>query len=316
VKSLKVLVTCRQMQESLLMLSHELEQFNWDLECPDLQGRQNFNEYEMASLLKDVDAAIVGDDHITELSLTSARKLKAICKWGVGTDGLDLQTIAFHDIKVGRTPYMFGEEVADVALAYIIGLARNLFEIDRSVRAGIWMKSTGHSLRNMRAAIVGYGDIGQALAVRLETLGIHVCVVDPSPTAAAQARNRGLTLCSLVEAAAGSNFLVIACPLTTDTRDMIGAEILSNMGSPAYVVNVARGPILNEVDLLKALLSGAVTGAALDVLSEEPLALDSPLRSQQSVVFGSHNASNTYEAALRASKNALTVLSSLLGDLE
>jgi len=304
------------MQDSLPMLSNELKQLNWELECPDLEGRQHFSEVEMASLFKGVDAAIVGDDQITELSLRNAQQLKAICKWGVGIDGLDLQTMACHGIKVGRTPEMFGEEVADIALAYIIGLARNLFEIDRAVRAGKWMKPTGRSLRNMQATIVGYGNIGQALATRLGAIGIHVRAVDPSPLAAEQARNQGLSLDSLVEAAVGSNFLVIACPLTPETKNLINANILSNLGSPAYVVNVARGPILNETALLEALLSGAVTGAALDVLSEEPLAFDSPLRSQESVIFGSHNASNTNEASLRASKNALTVLSSLLGELE
>jgi len=316
VKSLKVLVTCRQMQDSLPMLDTELKQLNWELKCPDLEGRQHFSEVEMSYLFKGVDAAIVGDDQITELSLTNAQQLKAICKWGVGIDGLDLPRMAFHGIKVGRTPEMFGEEVADIALAYIIGLARSLFEVDRSVRAGKWMKPTGHSLRNMQATIVGYGNIGQALATRLGAVGIHVRVVDPSSLAAEQARDKGLSLESLVEAAVGSNFLVIACPLTSETKNLINADILSKLGSPAYVVNVARGPILNETALLEALLSGAVTGAALDVLSQEPLAFDSPLLSQESVIFGSHNASNTNEASLRASKNALTVLSSLMGELE
>lgn len=308
----RVLVTCRQMQESLPNLAEAIKELGWELVCPDLQGRQQFDSEDMAQLLSDVDGAIVGDDFISTESVSRASKLSAICKWGIGVDGIDIKGLTELGIDVSRTPNMFGEEVADVALAYTIALARDLFVIDREVRAGSWYKPVGHSLRGMRATVVGYGDIGQALEERLTLLGVGVSVVEPDARSATRAEAKGLKVGSLHEVCVGSNFLHITCPLTRETRGMVDTATMSRLAFPSYVVNVARGPIVNERDLVDALTNGIVTGAALDVFEEEPPHANNPLLQHRQVLLGSHNSSNTHAATLRASSEALVVLSQIL----
>lgn len=310
----RVLITCRQMQESLPNLNEELSELDWELICPDLQGRQQFDSVEMAELLRDVDGAIVGDDFISTESVTSANSLSAICKWGIGIDGIDVDGLTNLGIAVSRTPNMFGEEVADVALAYTISLARDLFVIDREVRTGSWHKPVGHSLRGMRATVVGYGDIGQALEERLTLLGVDVSVVEPNSHNASKAESRGLKVGSLHDLSAGSNFLHVTCPLTPETQGLIDTAAVSRLASPAYIVNVARGPIVNERDLIDALTHGILTGAALDVFEEEPPQPNSPLLHNHRVILGSHNSSNTQAATRRASSEAIGVLTRMLDE--
>lgn len=309
----RVLITCRQMQESLPNLDEEIKELDWELICPDLQGRQKFDAEEMAELLRDVDGAIVGDDFISTESVTRANRLSAICKWGIGVDGIDLKGLAELGIEVSRTPKMFGEEVADVALAYTIALARDLFVIDREVRTGSWYKPVGHSLRGMRATVVGYGDIGQALEERLTLLGVGVSVVEPNSHNAANAEVRGLKVGALHKVGSGSNFLHVTCPLTPETRGLIDTAAMSRLAFPSYVVNVSRGPIVNERNLVDALTNGILTGAALDVFEEEPPHPNNPLLKHHRAILGSHNSSNTHAATLRASSEALIVLSHMLG---
>ena len=310
----RVLITCRQMQESLPSLADQLSTLNWELKVADLGDRQHFSASEMSSLLADVEGAIIGDDEVTELSLAKADHLTAICKWGIGTDGIDLEATERRAVRVGRTPQMFGEEVADVALAYTIGLARNLFEIDRGVRSGAWPKPIGRSLRGLRAVIVGYGDVGQALARRLQLIGFDLTVVEPSEVNSDLAQERGLQVLDLKEASRDANFLHVTCPLTTETRGLINPDVLESLSEPSYVVNVARGPIVDEQALVAALTADRLAGAALDVFDNEPPDGNNPLLTAPGVILGSHNASNSYEATIRASSRALRVLESLLSE--
>ena len=313
-KTRTVLITCRQMQESLAALADELSILNWELKLADLGDRQHFSAAEMSDLLSDVEGAIVGDDEVNDLALAKADHLVAICKWGIGIDGIDLEATERRAVRVDRTPQMFGEEVADVALAYTIGLARNLFEIDRGVRTGAWPKPIGHSLRGLRAAIVGYGDIGRALAKRLQQIGLDLTVVEPSEVNSDLAKERGLQVLDLPGACRNANFLYVTCPLTPETRGLINEDVFAHLATPSYVVNVARGPIVDEHALVAALEADLLTGAALDVFEHEPPDENSPLLVTPGVVLGSHNASNSHEATLRASSKALQVLDALLSE--
>ena len=309
----RILVTCRQMQDSIPSLIKEIEQHQWELVCPNLGSRQNFSSDEMRTLLANVQGAIVGDDVIDHWALSEAKQLRAICKWGIGTDGIDLSAAANRGVSVGRTPGVFGEEVADVALAYSIGLARELFEIDRKVRSGSWFKPAGFSLQGLRSTILGFGDIGQALARRLDVLGMEISVVDPAKEALVRAEVKGYRTGSLNDVVQGSNFLHVTCPLTPQTEGVVNHVLFAIMGAPAYVVNVSRGPVVNQQDLISALEAEVLTGAALDVYDGEPLAQSNPLAELSNVVLGSHNASNTRDAAHRASRMAVEVLARMLG---
>jgi D-3-phosphoglycerate dehydrogenase / 2-oxoglutarate reductase len=309
----RVLVTCAQMKESLPELQQEIDELGWQIEAPELVGQQ-FTEDELIDLLPGIEGVIAGDDPFSANVLRSAPHLKAISKWGVGVDAIDVTAAQARGIAVSRTPDMFGDEVADVAIGYAICLARGLIGIHNSVASGGWLKPNGFTLRGKTTVVVGLGSIGTAVAVRLLALGMNVRAVDPSPQAIEQARNLGIELETLDDAAQDANLLVTACPLTAETYGVVNAKVIARMGDPAWLVHVSRGPVVNMDDVRRSLDSGRLAGAALDVYPEEPLPISDPLRGHPNVIFGSHNGSHTREATLRASRAALINLATSLGD--
>jgi len=238
--------------------------------------------------------------------------LKAVVKWGVGVDNVDFQACKDLGIPVSNTPNMFGAEVADIALNYVIGLARQTYLIDRSVRAGHWPKPPGISIAGRSAALVGFGDIGKAVAHRLAAIGLKVLVYDPfaKPTPGEQERYEFKTFPEGVEEV---DFCVLTAALNAGTQHMINANTLGQMKKGVRIVNVSRGGLIDERALVEALQSGQVHSAALDVFEVEPLPMDSPLRSFENCIFGTHNGSNTVDAVIRASQEAMRILFGFLG---
>jgi D-3-phosphoglycerate dehydrogenase len=204
---------------------------------------------------------------------------------------------------------MFGAEVADVALGYVIGLARDTYLIDREVRAGHWPKPRGISLKGKRAGVIGHGDIGRNAITRLQAVGMDVIAWDPAFT------GRADTLAPVhawPEQIETCDFLVFTCALTPSSRHMLNAESLARAKPGVRVVNVARGPLIDEPALIDALRSGHVDSAALDVMEQEPLPEASPLRDFPRCIFGAHNGSNTSDAVAATSKIALDKLIAFL----
>ena len=300
----RVLVTCAQMKESLPDLKPELAELGWDVLAPELTGQQ-FSENELIELLPGVAGVIAGDDPFTRRVLDSARDLKAISKWGVGIDGIDTDAAKEFGIGVTRTPDMFGDEVADVAIGYLICLARGLVDIHNSVVQGGWHKPNGYSLRGKTAGIIGLGDIGRAIAVRVQALGMDVIATDPDPEAQARAESLGIAHVQEVSSLSGVNVIFTACPLTPQTRGIVSKSVLDGMADPGWLVHVSRGPVVDTDALAAALDGGLLRGAALDVFPIEPLPIGDPLRRSPNVIFGSHNGSHTREATLRTSRQAL-----------
>lgn len=292
------------MKESLPELQQELAELGWDVLAPELNGQQ-FSEDDLIELLPGVDGVIAGDDPFTRRVLESAGDLRAISKWGVGIDGIDTAAAEELGITVTRTPDMFGDEVADVAIGYLICLARGLVDIHNSVVQGGWHKPNGYSLRGKKAGIIGFGDIGSAIAVRAKAVGMEILATDPDPNAQVRADALGISLVPDVQALSGANALFTACPLTPETRGMVSKDVLASLGTPAWLIHVSRGPVVDTEAVSEALAVGALNGAALDVFPHEPLPIGDPLRRCSNVIFGSHNGSHTREATIRTSRQAL-----------
>jgi D-3-phosphoglycerate dehydrogenase len=201
---------------------------------------------------------------------------------------------------------MFGNEVADVAVAYLIALARELFVMDRSIRAGGWAKPRGVSLFGKVCAILGFGDIGRNVARRVEALGMRVVAYDPAvdPKTAPP----GVRLVQWPDGLGEIDFLIITSALTPASFHLVNGSSIAKMKSGVRIANVARGAIVDEPALAVALRAGHVHSAALDVFETEPLPAQSPLREFDRCIFGSHNASNTLEAVRRTSEIALAKL--------
>lgn len=304
--SLKVLITCPPMLRNLPEFRPRFEERGIALEAPDVV--QTLSEPELVRLVPGCDGWIIGDDPATRAVFTAGKagRLRAAVKWGVGVDNVDFVAARELGLPISNTPQMFGAEVADVAVGYVIALARHLVAIDRGVRAGSWPKPSGISLGGRTAALVGCGDIGRSTAKRLLAADMRVLVYDP--VLAAANVPAGAELVRWPERVEEADFIVLTCALTRENRHMINAELLRRSRRGVRIVNVARGPLIDEPALVQALQSGQVSAAALDVFEDEPLPADSPLRKLDSCIFGSHNGSNTVDAVRRASERAIDLL--------
>jgi D-3-phosphoglycerate dehydrogenase len=286
-------------------LKEEFTRRGAEVVCPEF--RQTLSVSELLQLVPQHDGWIIGDDPaIAEVFRAGKNgRLRAAVKWGAGTDNVDFVGAAECGFGVVNTPGTFGEEVSDVAVAYVIGLARSLFFVDREVRSGRWPKPPGTSLQGKTVGVVGYGHIGRATVRKLNALGMTVVVYDPVVSAVSV---EGVTLAQWPERLGELDFLVLACALTEENKHMLDAGAFDRMRHGIRLINVSRGGLIDQAALRQALDSGRVAGAALEVFEEEPPRSDEPLLRHPHCIFGSHNSSNTSEAVLRTSMTAIELL--------
>lgn len=305
-----VLVTCPPMLGKIdLFYDYAAER---GLKLHPAQVTQVLSEDELKALLPGYDGWIIGDDPATRAVFEAGQsgQLSAAVKWGIGVDNVDFAACKELGIPIINTPMMFGAEVADVATGFVIGLARELFLIDRGVRAGNWPKPAGISLTGKRVGVIGLGDIGRNTVSRMQALGMNVIAYDPGVEG--DAGFAGLERAAWPQRVDECDFLVFTCALNQHNFHMLNADALAACKPGIRIVNVARGPLIDEAALIAALQSGHVHSAALDVFEVEPLPMDSPLRTMERCIFGSHNGSNTVDAVIRASHEALDRLADFL----
>jgi lactate dehydrogenase-like 2-hydroxyacid dehydrogenase len=259
--------------------------------APELEG--------LLSLLTDpVDAELIA----------AAPALRAISNYAVGVDNVDVEAAAARGIPVGNTPDVLTESTADLALALMLGIARRLAEGEAFVRAGEWQTwepglMLGRDLHGATVGIVGYGRIGQAVGRRLAGFGCEVLTTS---------RSGGVPLDELLER---SDFVTIHTPLTQATRGLIDDAALRRMKPTAYLVNTARGPIVDTDALARALHAGELAGAALDVTDPEPLPGDHPLLAAPNLLVVPHVGSATVATRERMADMAVdNLLAGLAGE--
>ncbi len=305
-----ILVTCPPM---LGLIDEFAEAFARNsLDFTAAKVTQTLSEEELINLVPNHDGWIIGDDPATRRVIEAAvrGKLKAAVKWGVGVDNVDFGAFRDFGVPVENTPGVFGGEVADVALTYTLGLARETYFIDRDIRTNNgWPKPSGISIAGRKVAIVGFGDIGSETARRIIACGGRVIAYDPyfKPVDGVDVE------CAEWPARLDeADFLIFTCPLNAATKGMFNAELLGQLKPGMRVVNVARGPVIEEAALLRGLENGVVHSAALDVFEVEPLAPDNPLRQYERCIFGSHNGSNSADAVRRVSYIAIEKIARFL----
>ena len=282
------------------------------LECVPGKVTQVKTVSELIAEVPLYDAWIIGDDPATRAVVEAGvkGKLRAAVKWGVGVDNVDFGAFRDFGVPVENTPGVFGGEVADVALTYALGLARETYRIDREIRLNnAWPKPAGISMAGRTVAVVGFGDIGRQTAKRILACGANVIAYDPMFRPA-----DGVPVEQEVwpNRIGEADFVIFTCPLNAGTRHMFNDALLAKLKPGVRVVNVSRGPVIEERALLKGLESGIVHSAALDVFEVEPLAADSPLRRYDKCIFGSHNGSNSVDAVRRVSRLAIEKIDRLL----
>lgn len=301
----RVLITCPPMLLTLAECQARFAAEGLEVVAPEVV--QQLTEAELCDIIADFDGVIAGDDPFTAKVLETGRKgrLRALAKWGIGVDAIDLEAAKQLGILTSNTPDVFSDEVADVALGYLLLLARQLHRIDAAVRQGEWLKIQGTSLRGKVAGVIGVGSIGKAIARRLHVLGMELLGYDIRPVDPEFCQQTNLQQVELEQLFRQSDCILLACNLTPQNHHLINAKAFSLMKTGVWLVNVARGPLVEEVALLEALNTGKVTAAALDVFEAEPLNQTHPLTQFERVVLGSHNSSNTREAVLRVNQLAI-----------
>jgi D-3-phosphoglycerate dehydrogenase len=299
-----ILVTCRQMQVELPRHRERIERLGYRVLAPELGERQQFTADELLEYSPKMVGIIAGDDQLSGTFFDGSPELRAVIRWGIGMDSVDHDAARRNGVSVRNTPGVFGAEVADSAFGYILNLARGYIAVDAAVRDGEWPKREGITLAGKRLGVVGFGAIGREIAKRGQGFDMDIVAFDPF----VESTPRGVAPVDLEALLSTSMFIVLACPLTESTFHLINAQRLSIVKPDAFLINVARGPVVAEADLVDALRSGRIAGAALDVFETEPLPMDSELRALPNVVLGAHNASNTRDGVARASKTAVDYL--------
>lgn len=276
-----------------------------DIEYDVAEVDQQLDEGELLAIIDRYDGVLAGDDEFTRRVIEAGDRLKIIAKWGIGTDAIDIEAAEEHGVAVENTPGVFDDEVADVVIGYAIMLTRQLHRIDSAVRDGEWACPRGVSLAGKTFGVVGVGNIGSTVARRAHALGMDVLGADVQPFPDGLREATGIERVDRDELFARSDVVSLNCVLTPATRRMVGPAELDRLGSDGYLINTARGELVDQAALVDALESGAIAGAALDVFEEEPLPADDPLTEFDNVVLGSHNAQNTHEAVSRVNDQAV-----------
>lgn len=309
-----ILVTCGHLQRHIHRYEAEIKSHGIDVWVPKLTGQQ-FDAAQMTEMLPKVETVVAGDDDVCAAALEAGRagRLRSVVKWGIGTDNVDKAAAARLGLPVYNTPGMFSDEVADLALGHVLCLARHLHKMDRDVRAGKWSRYEGTTLAGKTVGVVGLGGIGRAIAKRCAAFGMTVIGSDVVQLDSAVLEAIGTTQVDFDALIGRCDILILACNLTAQNRHLINAERLSRMKPGVMIVNVARGPIIDESALVEALRTGHVGSAGLDVFEIEPLPLDSPLRGFDNCLFGTHAGSGTAEAIQRVNRMTVDIALGLLG---
>ena len=247
---------------------------------------------QLAELLPGVDGFIAGLDVIDAAALEAANRLKVIARYGVGYDNVDLAAARARGIVVTNTPGANSVSVAELALALMLALARQLPEAVSAVHEGKWPRLSGISLEHKTVGILGFGAIGKQLSRRLRGFDCRVLAFDPFADRAFAIENN-VELLDMDDVVCNADFLSLHLPLLPETRAMVNTEFLSRMKQGAYLINTSRGEVVDEAALFAALESGHLRGAGLDAFTQEPPDPANPLLKLPQVIATPHLGAQT-----------------------
>ncbi|MFN8620455.1 MAG: phosphoglycerate dehydrogenase [Chloroflexota bacterium] len=282
----------------------------------DVDVKTGLPREELLAILPDYDALLVRSQvQVDAEAIKAGTKLQVIGRAGVGVDNIELEAATAAGIVVVNAPTGNTVAAAEHTLALLFALARRIPAADASVRRGEWKRAqfTGRELRGKTLGIIGLGKIGMTVAEAARGFEMVVIGHDPFVTEEAAAL-RGIRLASVAEILRTADAITVHVPLTAKTRGMIGAAELATMKKDAFLINVARGGVIDEAALADALKAGTIAGAAVDVYSAEPLPADNPLRDAPNTILTPHLGASTEEAQTRvAVETAEQVLDVLAG---
>jgi phosphoglycerate dehydrogenase-like enzyme len=275
-------------------------------EFPDAEINFNGNRItypESIDFFSDADAILVGLEKIDDELLSKLPKLKMIAKFGVGIDNIDIDACLKRNIVVGWTGGVNKRSVAEIALGFMIALTRNLFATSDQLKRGVWNKNGGYQLTDKTIGIIGFGNIGKDLALLLKPFGCKI-IVNDIINFANFTESFGVEQVSKEYLFREADIISIHTPLTSETKNLVNRTVFEQMKPSSFLINTARGGIINEIDLKVALKQGLIAGAALDVYNEEPPS-DLDLLQQINFICTPHIGGNSYEAVVAMGMSAL-----------
>ncbi|HVM71721.1 MAG TPA: phosphoglycerate dehydrogenase [Anaerolineales bacterium] len=307
-----ILFSAPYMLMSLERFRPVLEGYGLELITPEVHER-----LEEADLLKyagQIDGAICGDDRFSASVLEAcAPRLKVISKWGTGVDSIDAAACARLGIELCRTPNAFTLPVADSVMGYLLAFARRQPWMDKAMKAGLWQKIPGRALHECTLGIIGVGTIGKTLARRARAFGMNILGNDIVEIDHVFIAETAIQMTSLEALLSASDFVSVNCDLNPTSYHLINARTLGFMRREAFLINCARGPIVDETALVEALEAGRIAGAALDVFEVEPLPADCHLKRMDNVLLAPHNSNSSPAAWERVHRNTIKNLIEGLG---
>jgi len=265
---------------------------------PTYRMSKSVNADDIIAVAKDADAVLVTYAKLTREVITQFSRCRAIGRFGLGVDNIDLVAAKEKGIAVNYVPDYCIREVSDHAMALLLALIRKIPFSNKLVQSGRWEMPAVVPIRRIEGTVlglIGFGHIPRLVAPKAQAFGIKVIAYDPfaKPEAFKAAGVESVDLDTLLRS---SDYVSVHAPLLPATRGMVNAPAFAKMKKGAYVVNTARGPLIDEPALVAALDSGQVGGAGLDVVAAEPLAKDSPLLGRDNVIISPHTAFYSIEA--------------------
>jgi D-3-phosphoglycerate dehydrogenase len=259
---------------------------------------RRYSEAELADALRDCDAVLITSrDQITRAIIEGATRLKVISKYGARPEKVDLEAAAEHGIKVLCTPLSNPESVAEHVIMLILAIYRGLLPVTTGFRAGEWRDRVkmGTELAGQTVGLVGFGNVGSSVARKLSGFNVHLLAHDPWADATTAA-GLNVSLVDLETLLSTADVVSLHAMVTPETHHMIGEAQLRLMKPTSILINTARGPLIDEPQLVRALQEGWIAGAGIDVFEEEPVPLGNPLLQLDSVVATPHMAAFTRAA--------------------
>ncbi len=263
----------------------------------EVDNRPALGEIELLDVIEQADALLVRSATTVDAALIQrATKLKAIGRAGIGVDNIDIAAATKAGIVVMNTPLANAVSTAEHAIALMFAIARHIPQANTSTHAGRWEKTQflGREVSHKNLGIIGCGNIGKIVASRAKGLQMRVLVFDPM-LSEDEAEKLGVEKVRFSDLLSRADFITLHTPLTKDTHGIIGEKEIAQMKENVYLINAARGGLIDEAALQTALDNGKVAGAALDVYSEEP-PHQHPLFNHSKVIMTPHIAASTYEA--------------------
>lgn len=289
----KVLISAPYLQPFIQDYLHIFKENNIEVIIPKVKER--LSEDELLKVIGDIDGVISGDDKFTARVLNSAPKLKVISKWGTGIDSIDKKSAKQLGIVIRNIPGAFNEPVADHVLGLMLSFARRIPWVDVEMKAGRWEKLPCFSLQGKTLGVIGVGNTGKAVVRRAKGFEMNLMGNDIAKMPKRFLKETGIIMTDKETLLKNSDFVSLNCDLNLKSYHIISKAELDIMKPTAYLINAARGPLVDEPALIEALQAGKIAGAGLDVFEEEPLPTTSPLLKMKNVLLSPHNANSSPE---------------------